>query len=76
MYTLYANPGGTPFIHALDTVKGVAHCVGVPWPATDGQQNELWSYTLTLAGSKLAVQRQDGSVYRFVNTANWKVTKH
>jgi hypothetical protein len=34
VYTLYANPGGFPFIHALDTVKGVAHCVGVPWWST------------------------------------------
>ena len=30
-YTLYANPGGYPFIHALDTVRGVAHCIGLPW---------------------------------------------
>jgi hypothetical protein len=35
VYTLYANPGGTPFVHALGTVRGVAHCVGIPWPATD-----------------------------------------
>ena len=31
VYTLYMNPGGTPFIHALDTVRGVAHCIGIPW---------------------------------------------
>ena len=30
VYTLYANPGGTSFVHALDTVRGVAHCVGIP----------------------------------------------
>ena len=55
-YTLYANPGGTPFVHALDTVKGVAHCVGVPWPATDPNQSEIFNAQLTLAGTKLAVR--------------------
>ena len=25
VYTLYTNPGGYPFVHALDTVRGVAH---------------------------------------------------
>src|SRR5439155_2621416 len=31
VYTLYQRPGGYPFIHALDTVNGVAHCTGLPW---------------------------------------------
>src|SRR5437868_5603394 len=44
VYTLYANPGGFPFVHALDTVKGVAHCVGVPWPQTDTNQNEVFGF--------------------------------
>ena len=48
VYTLYANPGGYPFIHALDTVKGVAHCVGLPWPATDGDQNQVFNFSLAL----------------------------
>jgi hypothetical protein len=74
-YTLYANPGGTPFIHALDTVKGVAHCVGVPWPATDANQTELFSAHLTLAGAKLAVRMQGGDVYRFISTKTWKLSK-
>ena len=32
VYTLYQNGGvgGYPFVHALDTVRGVAHCIGVP----------------------------------------------
>ena len=75
VYTLYANPGGVPFIHALDTVKGVAHCIGIPWPANDSNQSPLFSYTLSLAGKKLAVKLNDGTTYRFVNLANWKVSK-
>ena len=31
VYTLYSRPGGYPFVHALDTVNGVAHCIGLPW---------------------------------------------
>jgi hypothetical protein len=73
VYTLYANPGGFPFIHALDTVRGVAHCVGLPWPAT-ADQTEVFNFTLTLKGAKLAVRRQGGGVYRLVNTTNWKVS--
>jgi hypothetical protein len=72
-YTLYANPGGYPFIHALDTVNGVAHCVGLPWPAT-ADQNEVFNFKLTLKGTKLAVRYQGGQVYRFVHTTNWKVS--
>ena len=32
VYTMYANPNGYPFVHALDTVNGVAHCVGFAAP--------------------------------------------
>jgi hypothetical protein len=78
VYTLYANPGGYPFIHALDTVKGVAHCVGLPWPATDGDQNQVFNFSLILGpqGKTLAVKYQGGMIYRYVNTTNWKVSKH
>jgi hypothetical protein len=75
VYTLYANPGGYPFVHALDTVKGVAHCVGISWPADDANQASVFNFRLTLAGTKLAVRWQGGQAYRFVNTTNWKVSK-
>ena len=71
-YTLYANPGGYPFIHALDTVKGVAHCVGLPWKQTD--QNAVYNFTLALKGSSLAVKRQDGRTWRLVNRATWRLS--
>jgi hypothetical protein len=45
VYTLYQNPGGYPFVHALDTVRSAAHCVGLPWT---GDQSLLTSMTLTL----------------------------
>jgi hypothetical protein len=74
-YTLYANPGGFPFVHALDTVRGVAHCVGVPWPQTDSNQSEVFGYRLALSGKKLLVKASTGSTYRVINTTNWHVSK-
>ncbi len=45
VYTLYENVGGYPFVHALDTVRGVAHCVGLPWT---GEQTSIGAMRLTL----------------------------
>jgi hypothetical protein len=45
-YTLYQNRGGYPFVHALDTVRGVAHCIGIPWK---GDQNPLLTTRLSLS---------------------------
>jgi hypothetical protein len=36
VYTLYQKPSGMPFIHALDTVAGVAHCIDLPWSKSNG----------------------------------------
>ena len=71
-YTLYANPGGYPFIHALDTVKGVAHCIGLPWKATN--QDVVYNFTLALKGKSLAVKWQDGSTWKLVNRTNWRLS--
>ena len=73
VYTLYANPGGYPFIHALDTVRGVAHCIGLPWKATD--QNAVYSFNLALKGSSVVVRRSDGRVWRTVDTKTWRISK-
>jgi hypothetical protein len=71
VYTLYTNPGGFPFVHALDTVHGVAHCVGIGW---QGDQNPLYHYRLGINGSQLLVLRGDGSVYRTINRTTWAVS--
>jgi hypothetical protein len=72
VYTLYTNPGGFPFIHALDTVKGVAHCVGLPWRNVN--QNAVWDFTLALKGNALKVRYVDGRLYRSVDTRTWKLS--
>jgi hypothetical protein len=74
-YTLYANPGGFPFVHALDTVRGVAHCVGVPWPQSDSNQSKVFNFQLSLRGKMLVIKQGSGSTYRVVNTTNWHVSK-
>jgi hypothetical protein len=74
-YTLYANPGGFPFIHALDTVNGVAHCVGVPWPQNDSNQAKVFNFRLSLRGKVLVIKAGSGSTYRIVNTTTWRVSK-
>ena len=71
-YTLYANPGGYPFVHALDTVRGVAHCIGVPWR---GEQNEPFNMRLTLNedARSLAVTRKSGT-FVSIDVSNWKIS--
>jgi hypothetical protein len=71
VYTLYSNPGGFPFVHALDTVRGVAHCVGFAW---SGDQGPLGSYRLSLKGNRLLVLRPGGSVYRSIDRTTWAVS--
>ena len=72
-FTLYTNPGGYPFVHALDTVRGVAHCVGVPWR---GDQNEPWNMRLALRpdGRSLAVNRQAGNGFVAIDVSTWKIS--
>jgi hypothetical protein len=71
VFTLYMNPGGYPFVHALDTVRGVAHCVGLPWTASD--QGPLSKIALSLHGRTLAVHWRSGKPWLSVNTTTWKL---
>lgn len=71
VYTLYTNPAGFPFVHALDTMKGVAHCVGVAW---QGSQDELATYRLAIDGNRLLVRRPDGTTYRSIDRTTWAVS--
>ena len=73
VYTMYMRPGGYPFIHALDSVQGVAHCIGLPW---HGDQAPLATARLALTdhGRTLAVNLKGGRTWLTVNTANWRLT--
>jgi hypothetical protein len=73
VYTLYINPTGYPFVHALDTVNGVAHCTGVPWT---GSNTEPWKMRLALrdGGHRLAVNWVTGGTYLSMDTSTWKLS--
>jgi hypothetical protein len=71
VFTLYQNPGGYPFVHALDTVRAVAHCVGLPWKATD--QSSLSQIAMSLHGRTLAVHWKSGRPWLNVNTSTWRL---
>jgi hypothetical protein len=47
-YTLYDGAGGTPFVHALDTVRRSAHCIDLPMLTG---RRDLWSLRFTLAAT-------------------------
>ena len=72
-YTLYMNPGGYPFVHALDTVRGVAHCVGLPWTAAN--QDAVSEFTLAVRGGRLLVRWSDGRTWRTVDRRTWRVSR-
>jgi hypothetical protein len=73
VYTLYQNPGGFPFVHALDTVRGVAHCIGLPWR---GNQDGFYNMRLTLKNSDrtLAVHWLSGRRWLTVDTRSWRIS--
>jgi hypothetical protein len=73
VYTLYENPGGYPFIHALDTVRAVAHCIGLPLSSSN--QVPLAKVALSLHGATLAVDRKGGKPWLSVNTATWRISQ-
>jgi hypothetical protein len=73
VYTLYQNPGGFPFVHALDTVTRTAHCVGFPF---SGDQAALASMRLALRDGErtLALNSRSGERYVAIDTRTWKLS--
>ena len=55
-YTLYARPDGTAFIHALDTRRGTAACIDLPWKGTG---SGIWAVRLSVA-DEVMLLRQPG----------------
>lgn len=71
VYTLYQKPNGMPFIHALDTVRGVAHCIDLP-----ANQN-LYNIVLSLRNDDrtLAVSWRSGRPWLNVAVGSWEISK-
>jgi hypothetical protein len=71
-YTLYDGAGGTPFVHALDTVRGTARCIDLDGldPATLGRLR------LQLRGGGGAVAVVDGARELLsVDTSSYAVSR-
>ena len=68
-YTLYDGAGEHPFIHALDTVRGVAHCIDLD--ALEGNR-EIFRLRLSQRGGGLAVVDRGRPLVR-VDPATLKV---
>jgi hypothetical protein len=73
VYTLYANPGGYPFVHALDTVGGRAHCIGLAWKSED--QSALANVVLSVRGKALDVHWRSGAPWYRVDTTSWRAER-
>jgi hypothetical protein len=74
VYTLYENPGGTPFVHALDTVAAVAHCIGIPWATPN--QNGLFNVVLAVRnrGRSLDLHWRSGRPWLAVAQGTWRIS--
>jgi hypothetical protein len=73
VYTLYSNPGGYPFVHALDTVRRVAHCVGIVWPQGK-DQGPLWNLVMEPKGRTVAIHWRSGRPFSRLDTRTWRAT--
>jgi hypothetical protein len=73
VYTLYQRNGGYPFVHALDTVRGVAHCIGIPWT---GSANAPWNMVLSVKnhGRTLAIHWRSGRGFLLMDTRTWRLS--
>jgi hypothetical protein len=71
-YTLYGKPSGTAFIHALDTVRGNAVCIDLPWRQV---QDAIWSVKMTVGadGRMLTLRQPDAGRLAVVGLRNFVV---
>jgi hypothetical protein len=74
VFTLYQKPSGMPFVHALDTVAGVAHCIDLPWSKTNAG---VYNLVLSLHNHDrtLAVRWRSGRPLLNVAVGSWQVTE-
>jgi hypothetical protein len=73
VYTLYQRTGGTPFVHALDSMTGHAHCIGIPW---SGDQAAIWNLRLSLGrgAHTLAIHWKSGHSFMSMDTRSWRLS--
>ncbi len=71
VFTLYQKPSGKPFIHALDTVRGVAHCIDLP------ANRSLYNIGLSLRDGDrtLAAHWRSGRPWVNVAVGSWQISR-
>jgi hypothetical protein len=72
-YTLYMRPGGYPFVHALDTARGVAHCIGIPWKGDQGLVGRL-RLSLRDGGRTLTLRWPSDREYLAITRDTWRIS--
>jgi DNA-binding beta-propeller fold protein YncE len=72
-YTLYQKPGGRPFVHALDTVRGKALCIELPWR---GNQGRLFDVRMRVSGRSLVLRSLGGAHLATIDTREFVVHAH
>jgi hypothetical protein len=75
VYTLYQDDAQpTPFVHALDTVHGLAVCVDLPWRYAT--QDAVWKLRLSVGGDPrvLALRWSDGRAFGTVDVGGRRFT--
>jgi hypothetical protein len=75
VYTLYSSGQNYPFVHALDTTRRTAVCIGLPWQWSSSN-DEIYNAQLRLDAGRLVVEGAHGFGTRFaLDTRTFKVTK-
>ena len=72
-YTLYQKPGGFPFVHALDTVRGRALCIELPWR---GDQARLSAVRMRVRGGSLVLRSRAGTHLATIDRSAFEVHAH
>jgi hypothetical protein len=73
VYTLYQKPRGLPFVHALDTVRGKALCIELPWR---GDQSRLFDVRMRVQGRNLVLRTVRGARVASVDMREFLVHTH
>jgi LPXTG-motif cell wall-anchored protein len=71
VYTLYQKPSGEAFVHALDTVRAVAHCIDLP------ANRRAYNVVLSLRDhgrTLLALNSPSGRPWLSVATGSWRIS--
>jgi len=73
VFTLYSNPSGKPFVHALDTVAATAHCINLPSSWADAVGRGLVTLSLRGGDGTLVIRRGGGRGLD-VSVGTWRMS--